>query len=343
MEMYLWHGLPFTLWSHASLLDRSLSHIYQDLLPNAKSLASRQGYDGARWGKMTGPDLSDAPGEINALLTWQQPHPMYFAETELRRTRPHSRAGVLKRWDGVLSATADFMASYAFHNASTGLFDLGPPMYPASENTNPNATRNPTFELAYWRFGLDIAIRWKEQLGAEAPEAWMRVRDSLAPLPKAQVDVTAGPTFPIYEGVPDMWTDNATTMDHPSMTAIYGLLPPPQSGEELSLETVANTAAHIKKYWDLEQSFGWDFPMLAMNSLRLGDVQSAVDYLLHPTFAFDDAGYPIGGTRVPTPYFPSSGSFLWAVAMMAGGWEGSEGSHFPEEWGAVVEGFEPVL
>lgn len=339
MEMYLWHGIPLAVWSHLPLLDRSLSHTYQDLLPNALALAQRQGYSGARWGKMTGPDFSDAPGEINALLIWQQPHPMYFAETEFRRRGD----GVLEKWDEVLSATADFMASYAWYNESTGFFDLGPPMYPASENTNPNVTRNPTFELAYWRFGLDIAILWKERQGLEPPESWSLVRDGLAPLPTAEINATTGPTFPIYEGVPDMWTDNGTTMDHPAMSAVYGLLPPPFSGEELSLEVVSNTAEHIKTYWDLEQSFGWDFPMLAMNSLRLGDLESAVGYLLHPTFAFDDAGYPLGGTRVSTPYFPSSGSFLWAVAMMAGGWEGDEGSHFPEEWGAVVEGFEPVL
>lgn len=349
MEMYLWHGVPLTLWSHPALLNRSLSHIYTDLLPNALTLARRQGYTGARWGKMTGPVLSDAPGEINALLIWQQPHAMYFAETEYQRLRGTSDpssddgSGVLSKWDEVLSATADFMASYAHYNHSTNFFDLGPPMYPASENTNPNATRNPTFELAYWRFGLDVAIRWKERLGASVPEPWLRVRDNLALLPTASINATTGPTFPIYEGVPGMWTDNATTMDHPSMAFLHGILPPPLSGPPIPLETLANTADHIKKYWDLDQSFGWDFPLLAMNSLRLGDVQSAVDYLLHPTFAFDDAGYPVGGSRVPTPYFPSSGGFLWAVAMMAGGWEGGEGSHFPEGWGAVVEGFEPVL
>ncbi|SPN98540.1 uncharacterized protein DNG_01586 [Cephalotrichum gorgonifer] len=344
MEMYLWHGIPFALWNHRPLLDRSLSHIYTDLLPHALALAERQGYTGARWGKMTGPDFSDAPGEINAMLIWQQPHPMYFAETELRGRRgAASEAEVLEKWDEVLTHSADFMASYAWLNESSGFYDLGAPLLPASENTDANATRNPTFELAYWRFGLDVAIRWKTLQGLEAPSAWLEVRDGLAPLPTAEINSTTGPTFPIYEGVPNMWTDNATTMDHPAMTGIYGLLPPPLSGPPLDIDTVRNTAEHIKEYWDLDQSFGWDFPMLAMNSLRLGDAQGAVDYLLHPTFAFDDAGYPIGGTRVPTPYFPSSSSFLWAVAMLAGGWEGAEGSHFPEGWKTMVEGFGPVL
>lgn len=340
MEMYLWHALPFALWDHWSLLNRSLSHIYPDLLEHALARASAQGYDGARWGKMTGPDFNDAPGEINSLLIWQQPHPMYFAELERRRAAavsPEDEALVLAKWDDILSITADFMASFAWWNETSEFYDLGAPMYPASENTDPRVTRNPTFELAYWRFGLDIAIQWKEHLAVPAPDAWLDVRDFLAPLP-----IVDG-TFPIYEGIPDMWVSNATTMDHPSMTAIYGLLPPPASGAELDLDAVRRTAEHIKEFWDLDQSFGWDFPMLAMNSLRLGEVADAVEYLLHPTFAFDDAGYPIGGTRVPTPYFPSSSSLLVAVAMMAGGWEGAEGLHFPEAWEAVAEGFGPTL
>lgn len=80
-------------------------------------------------------------------------------------------------------------------------------MYPVSENTNPNATLNPTFELAYWRFGLDIAIKWKERQGKAIPKDWTRVRDELAPLP-----ITNG-TYPIYEGIPNMWVDNTTTSD----------------------------------------------------------------------------------------------------------------------------------
>lgn len=33
----------------------------------------------------------------------------------------------LERWDEVLTATADYMASYAWYNASSGFYDLGPP------------------------------------------------------------------------------------------------------------------------------------------------------------------------------------------------------------------------
>lgn len=127
------------------------------------------------------------------------------------------------------------------------------------------------------------------------------------------------------------------------MAGIYGWLPPPMSGPPLNLTIVNNTAQKILQLWDLEQSYGWDFSLLAMNSLRLGDVDQAVAYLLDPVFAFDDAGYALGGSRVATPYFPNSASLLLAMAMMAGGWDEEPGPHFPKEWNVKVEGFIPGL
>lgn len=127
------------------------------------------------------------------------------------------------------------------------------------------------------------------------------------------------------------------------MAGIYGWLPPPMSGPPLNLTIVQNTADKILDLWDLENCFGWDFSLLAMNSLRLGNVDQAVAYLLHPIFQFDDAGYPLGGTRVATPYFPNAASLLLAVAMVAGGWDESPGAHFPAAWNVNVEGFVPGL
>ncbi|KAJ9158366.1 Six-hairpin glycosidase-like protein [Coniochaeta hoffmannii] len=334
LEMVLWHSLPFARWNQFPLLWRSQPSMYHRFLASSMDRAAAQGYKGARWGKMTDPTGRSAPGEINSLLIWQQPHPMYFAETEYRA---YPNASTLAHWDEVLTATADFMASFAWHNVSTGKYDLGPPMYPVSENTPPNATINPTFELAYWRFGLDIAARWKDRLSQPVPQEWIDVRDNLAPLP-----VENG-TYVTYEGISGMWTDNATTNDHPAMSGIYGLLPPPASGPPLDIAALKNTASRIRDAWALEESYGWDFSMLAMNSLRLGDVDQAVEYLLHPIFQFDDAGYPVGGSRVPTPYFPNSASLLIAVAMMAGGWDGAPGPHFPDGWDVRAEGFTPAM
>lgn len=334
LEMCLWHSLPFARWNQFPLLGRSQPSMYHRFLASSIVRAAAQGYKGARWGKMTDPTGRSAPGEINSLLIWQQPHPMYFAETQYRA---YPNASTLAYWDEVLTATADFMASFAWHNALTGRYDLGPPMYPVSENTPPNSTINPKFELAYWRFGLDVAARWNQRLGQPVPQEWITVRDNLAPLP-----VENG-TYVTYEGISGMWTDNATTSDHPAMAGIYGLLPPPASGPPLDQAVLKHTADMIRETWALQDSYGWDFSMLAMNSLRLGDVDQAVEYLLHPMFQFDDAGYPIGGSRLPTPYFPNSASLLIGVAMMAGGWDGEAGPHFPAGWDVRIEGFTPAM
>jgi hypothetical protein len=351
--MVLWHSLHFARWNQWPILQRSMPGTYSRFLASSLDRASAQGYQGARWGKMTDPAGRSAPGEINSLLIWQQPHAMYFAELEWRSQTAaaanKSSSGAsssvnatLRAWDDILTATADFMASYAFYNTSTQVYDLGPPIYPVSENTNPNATINPAFEIAYWRFGLDVAIRWKERQGLSAPDAWLTVRDGLAPLPTTTTDADGETTFAVYEGIPDMW-QGTTVQDHPAMAGVFGLLPPPSSGAPLNMTTVRNTHDRIGQLWDIGDCWGWDFPMLAMNSLRLGDVDQAVAYLLHPLFEFDDAGYPVGGVRVATPYFPGSGGLLLAMAMMAGGWDGAEGPHFPEDWNVTVESFLPGL
>ena len=86
----------------------------------------------------------------------------------------------------------------------------------------------------------------------------------------------------------------------------------------------------------------WDFPMLAMSAARNGETEQAVDWLLDPSFVFDDVGMPFGGQRAPTPYFPSSGGLLYAVAMMAAGWDQGNGAigtpGFPDKgWDVRVE------
>ncbi|KAL5042938.1 hypothetical protein BDW71DRAFT_200237 [Aspergillus fruticulosus] len=325
LEMVFWHLGHWARWNRWDLLHRSLG-IYKRFLPLSIERAQNQGYAGARLGKMSDPSGTSAPGPQNALLIWQQPHPMFFAELEYR-SWPNTTT--LHKWSHLLDELATWMVSYAWWNASTQVYDLGPPMYPSSENTSPNSTYNPTFELAYWRFGLGIASDWKTRQGIPVPETWTQVLHNLAPLP-----IVDG-AYSISADLPDMWNNTAYTADHPSQIAIYGLLPP-TAGVDRSI--VNATMSRIIETWDFSKSYGWDFPMLAMTSLRLGNVNQAVAWLLDSHFQFDDVGNPLGKV-VPTPYFPASSAFLLAVAMMAGGWDGQEGMHFPEQWGAKIEGF----
>lgn len=326
LEMVFWHLAHWMFWSKWDLYNRSIG-VYSRFLPSSYERAQAQGYDGARLGKMSDPSGRSAPGEINSLLIWQQPHPMYFAEIEYRS---FPTSATLEKWDDVLTGIAGFMASYAFWNASTGVYDLGPPMYPVSENTNPNATINPTFELAYWRFGLDVAAKWRTRQNKTVPAEWTHVYDHLAPLP------VENDTYVTYESIPDMWTTPSYTEDHPGLLGIYGLLPP---SSRLNGSIFENTVAKVHETWNFPFSYGWDFPLIAITEARRGDAERAVAQLLDESNAFDEVGMPVGGTRVPTPYFPAAAGLLLTVGMMSGGWDGAEGMVWPEGWEVEAEGF----
>ncbi|KAL4901380.1 hypothetical protein BDW74DRAFT_160366 [Aspergillus multicolor] len=241
LEMVFWHLGHWARWNKWDLLDRSLG-VYNRFLPSSIERARDQGYSGARLGKMSDPSGASAPGSQNALLIWQQPHPMFFAELEYRQW---PNATTLHRWANLLDELATWMVSYAWWNVSTQVYDLGPPMYPSSENTSPNVTYNPTFELAYWRFGLKIASAWKTRLDIPVPESWTRVLDNLAPLP-----VVDG-AYAISADLPDTWTNPEYITDHPSQIAVYGLLPP-TAGVDVSI--VNATMKRVAEVWDLGAS-----------------------------------------------------------------------------------------
>ncbi|KAI8939688.1 hypothetical protein NX059_003446 [Plenodomus lindquistii] len=330
MEMVFWHLTHWMFWQKWDLYNRSIG-VYKRFLPSSIERAFAQGYTGARIGKMSDPSGRSAPGEINSLLIWQQPHPMYFAEMEYRSFPSQA---TLEKWNDVLVGVADFMASYAFWNDSTGVYDLGPPMYPVSENTDPNVTMNPTFELAYWRFGLGVAAKWQSRQNKSVSEAWTHVHDNLALFPMENE------AYITYEGIPDMWTTPEFTEDHPGLLGTYGWLPP---DSRLNMTVFNNTIAKVHETWNSPFSYGWDFPLLAITEARRGDAERAVGQLLDVNNAFDEVGMPVGGMRVPTPYFPSAAGLLLAVGTMAGGWDGKEEGVWPEGWEVESEGFSRAM
>ncbi|KAJ4300760.1 hypothetical protein N0V90_002848 [Kalmusia sp. IMI 367209] len=330
LEMVFWHLAHWSVWNKWDLYDRSIG-VYDRFLPSSYDRARHQGYQGARLGKMSDPSGRSAPGEINSLLIWQQPHPMWFAEMEYRNSPTQN---TLAKWDEILTGVADFMVSYAWYNQTTKVYDLGPPMYPVSENTNPNQTVNPTFELAYWRFGLDIAEKWRTRQNKSVPAAWRTVRDNLAPFP------IEDNVYVLYEGIEDMWTTPEIAADHPGLLGLYGWLPP---DSRFDLTVFQKTVDKVYASWDFANLYGWDFPLMAMAGARMGDGEKAVEWLLDPNNRVNELGMPEGGTRVPTPYFPASAGLLLAVGMMAGGWDGLEGPVFPKGWEVEVEGFSKAM
>ncbi|KAK0475773.1 Six-hairpin glycosidase-like protein [Armillaria novae-zelandiae] len=336
MEMFFWHSAHWALWNNWELVNRSTG-TYAKFLPSSIVRSQEQQHwpSGARWPKMTDPSGRSSPGEINNLLIWQQPHPLVFAQYAYRASPTME---TLHKWEDVVRETANWMAAFAWYNESTGVYDLGPPMHVVNEDTSPNVTVNPAFELAYWRLGLGFAQEWMEKLGAEVPKNWTVVKDNLAVFP-----VNNG-TYKIYETLEDdFWTDPAYTNGHPSLVGLYGWLP---ETEGLNLTIAKATAQKVREDWNANSFWGWDFPMLAMSSARNGDAEDAVDWLLDPLFNFDDVGMPSTNIPIPPPYFPGSGGLLYSVAMMASGWDGSEGDApgFPKDgWVVRYEGLSKAL
>lgn len=119
-EMRWWHQAHFGLWQRPELLQRS-DGWYVEMLPNATAYATNQGYKGARWPKMVGPETTlrcnpHSGGAFNApsvgqtdysnstfpllyhtgpsgtgpMLIWQQPHIIWMSEQQVRTVIRHS-------------------------------------------------------------------------------------------------------------------------------------------------------------------------------------------------------------------------------------------------------------
>lgn len=330
-EMIWWHGVHYGLWNRMECFDNYLN-VYKDFMPKALERAKSEGRCGARWPKCTGNFNREWPGSAHAYLIWHEPHPIYFAEMQYRQ-KPAPET--LEKWKDVVLNTADYMADYLFYDKKTKQYVLGPPVVVVSENTDPLQTINPIFELGYFRYGLRTALEWADRLGLseKRTKKWKEVLSKMAPLP------VADGVYTTYEGIPDMWTKY--TYEHPALTGVYGMLP----GDGVDLPTFKRTLEKVCKEWQFNRIWGWDFPMLAMAAARTGQPALAIDMLMHPSagFQFDEHGLATGG---PFPYFPSNGALLTAVAMMCGGWDGSEGEApgFPKDgsWTVRYEGFVPM-
>jgi len=323
-EMIWWHGAHFAFWNRWNELDKMLN-VYQKFLPTSIERAKKQGYLGARWPKATGNIDREWPHFIHAFLIWQQPHPIYFAELDYRL---HPNKETLVKWEDVVFATADFLASYPVLDSISGRYNLDSPLFIMSENTDHNTTKNPAFELSYWRYGLRTAIEWRKRLKLPDSNSWNSVLKNLAPLP------VEDNKYVTYEGIKDMWTKY--NFEHPGLIATYGMLP----GVGVDTAIIRNTFDQVLKTWNFDRTWGWDFPVVAMTAARLNRSETAVDMLLYPNdqFSFDVMGYN------SWVYFPGNGGLLSAVAMMAGGWDGCPDTYapgFPKngKWNVKFEGF----
>ncbi len=334
LEMHWWHAAHFALWNRLPLLEKSLP-FYRSILPRARAAAARQGYTGARWPKMTDPSGAESPSSVGPFLIWQQPHPIHFAELCYRARGDRA---TLETYREVVLETARFMASYAAWEEAAGRFVLGPPLQCAQEVFPKERTFNPTYELAYWRWGLEAAQRWRERLGLPREPAWDRLLERLA-----RPAVRDG-KYLFAESAPDSYSDRRWARDHPSVTAALGVLP----GPGIDPETMRRTLHWIWDHWDWLTTWGWDYPMTAMCAARLGEPERAVSALLldtpKNTFRANGHNHQRPGLTI---YLPANGGLLYAAALMAAGWDGAPPTHapgFPADgsWTVRWEGLRPA-
>ncbi|HVM62824.1 MAG TPA: glycoside hydrolase family 65 [Verrucomicrobiae bacterium] len=309
LEMHWWHAAQFALWDRLALLEKSLGY-YQSILPRARATAKRQGYAGARWPKMTSPDGAESPSPVGPFLIWQQPHPIFYAELCYRT---HPDRATLEKYEEIVNETAEFMASYATWDRATKRFVLGPVLQCSQEIFPKDKTLNPTFELTYWRWGLETAQRWRERLGLPREPKWDGVLSGLT-----KPAVSDG-KYLFTETTPDCYQDKKWARDHPSVTAAFGVLP----GPEIDWPTMRRTLDWIWDNWNWPETWGWDYPMIAMCAARLGEPNRAVDALMLDTpknhYGANGHNYQRPGLTI---YLPGNGGLLYATAMMATGWDG---------------------
>jgi len=218
----------------------------------------------------------------------------------------------LEKYRDIVFQTADFMASYATWDPKTKRYVLGPVLQCAQEIFPKDKTFNPTFELTYWRWGLETAQQWRQRLGLRRNEKWDAVLKDLARAPMSDGK------YLFAESTPDDYTNPKWNADHPSVTAALGLLP----GPGVDAETMRHTLDWVWQNWNWPDTWGWDYPMLAMTAARLGESERAVDALLLDTpknhYALNGQVYQRPGLTI---YLPANGGLLYAAAMMAAGWD----------------------
>jgi hypothetical protein len=333
LEMHWWHAVHYALWNRIDLLERSMGW-YTKVHPVAKSIAERQGFKGVRWMKMTDPSGIEAPSKVGSFLIWQQPHVIYLAEL-IYRAKPSEET--IWKYKSLVDETAQFMASFATYDKDKDRYILKG-IIPAQETLRASETVNPPFELAYWRYALSVAQKWRERNGEERHPQWDELIGKLSPLAYRDSLYLAS------EDAVNTYEDVRFTSDHPAVLGALGILP---SCELVHPDYMRKTLNWVWDNWNWNETWGWDYPMTAMSAARLGDPEKAVGALLMGkrtnTYLVNGHNYQDERLRI---YLPGNGGLLTAVAMMCAGWDGNEAPNpgFPKDgkWDVRWEGLRPM-
>ena len=336
LEMHWWHAVHYAQWGRPELMEKSLDWYFK-VAEKAEAISKRQGFEGLRWQKMTNNQGDETPSSVGAFLIWQQPHFIYMAEM-LYRSKPTS--DVLKKYKSLLFATADFMASFPTYNPQTKKYNLGKGLIPAQECFDAVSTFNPTYELSYWSWALNIAQQWRLRLGLNREKKWDNIIQNLAPLPQANGVYLAA------ENTPDCYEPNSKYLtDHPAVLGAYSSIPAANGLDTIVMKQTYNL---VLQKWNWNETWGWDYPLMAMTAARLHLPENAVDALLMPvrTNTYLVNGHNFQDERL-TIYLPGNGGMLNAIAMMCTGTDADKIGNigFPQNgnWKVKWEGLKKMF
>ena len=338
MEMIWWHQAWLPLWGHGQLLDRTLRW-YETVEPMAREIAMRQGFKGIRWMKMTDRSGEEAPSKVGSFLIWQQPHLIYLAELLYRSEKSKAeRDKMLKRYGRLIDETAIFMADFATYQKEHDRYILQG-MIPAQETLKASETYNSPFELSYWHWALQVAQQWRERRGLEREALWDDIIRKLSPLAKDSEN-----RYLAAESNIETYSDIRLISDHPAVLGAVGIFPMSRLVEP---QVMKHTQEWIWDNWNWDHTWGWDYPMVAMNATRLGVPENAVSALLMDkrTNTYLPNGHNYQDQRLRC-YLPGNGGLLTAIAMMCAGWDGCQEKNpgFPKDgkWDVRWEGLQPL-
>ena len=328
LEMTWWHLIHFAYWGKGEYLEKVLTW-YERNFNKAKELAQRQVLRGARWQKMTDPDGGESPSSVGSFLLWQQPHIIDMLDVLAKK-----KSIVFKQKYGYLvEETAIAMEDLMSWDSRKQEYRLGPGFIPAQESLPFATTYNAPLELAYWYQGLRIAQEWRKATGKPANKKWDHILSHFPSLPEFDGIYQAA------AGYGDTYLNPKFISDHPAVLGAMGMVEPLPTTDSLKMK---NTLAKIKKVWNWESTWGWDYPLMAMTALRLHDSNKAIELLLKPlqknTYLNNGHNYQDKRLRL---YMPGNGGLLTTLAWMARGQMGEKSfAGFPVKWKVRIEGFD---
>jgi hypothetical protein len=337
-EVYLIHSAHFYQFGHVELLEKGLLW-YKNILPLAQADAKSKGWEGARWPKMVGIDGQQTPGGINPFIIWNFPNPIYLCEL-VYRAKPVKET--LEQYKDVVLETGKFLASYAGYDAANDRYMLGPPLKASSENSTEDETWNPTFELALWYYGLQTAQEWRLRLGLQPDPHWADI------LKKLSKPTVVDGKYVEIETEPNIYKKRGGTPS--SMLYALGYVP---KTPLIDMEIMRTTFDEVNRRSPngLDRWVSWAMGQAANTAVRLGEYETAVDIVTNnaPKARFMPQGYvkrPAEPDGCPA-YMPVNSSFLNAIGLMAGGWDGAPKSiapGFPKngKWVVRAEGLLPM-